>query len=228
LLVEVTRDEGEAEDLPLSRVEAVAGTVGERDLIAYEAWWQNQFAADAPRRGLGLLIEAAGLVVLAAMLVGASLMALDEAFTAAQVGAAILALLGAFVGANGEAMLRRQTRLPPGFVGGLTLGLVAGAVVGAAMGALVLSYVGAIPGAIVGTLSAGVLARLGVHRPGSARLTIVGAWVGGMAYLFILHPWEAMWGSLRGLLAGGAVCLVAYLGFVAYMLMMFRDGGRSE
>lgn len=229
LLAEVARDGEEAEPVPLASLNPPEGTVGRRDLIAYAEWVRDQQDEAGPGGLVGStpLRRVAAVVVLAAALVGGALAALEEAAVGAQVGAALVGLAGAFLGSGAESLFRRAMRLPPGFLGGLTLGLLAGGLVGAAAGALVVSYVGAIPGAIAGSL----LARLGGWargRPASGPWAVTGAWLGGMAYVFWADPWPATWGSLRGLLGGVALCVVGYFAFLGYMASALRGMGRDE
>lgn len=229
LLAEVSRDGEVPEPLPLTAIAPPEGTVGRRDLVAYGVWMQEQQAEGGTgAAGDTPLNRVAVVIVLAAALVGAALMALEEAVLAAQVGGVLVGLFGAFLGSGAESLFRRTMRLPPGFLGGLTLGLLAGGLVGAAAGALVVAYVGAIPGAIAGTLLSRLWNWLRGTRRGSGLMMVACAWVGGMAYVFWTDPWPATWGSLRGLLGGIVLCVVAYFGFLGYMATALRGMGRDE
>jgi hypothetical protein len=224
LLVEVSREDGELAEMPLLEVEAVEGTVGERDLMAYFAWMDEKRNADEPHEELlkipNPLWALVRVVMFGSAFIGATLMAIEDSLRAAQIGAILLGIVGAIAGMFGEKMLRSLYRLPPGLLAGLTVGAVVGAIVGAIGGGLVVAYVGAIPGAIAGSLFAAVRTRFGLDRPGPITCTIRGAYIGGMAFVIWSDVPNASWGALYGALAGlggcvlGAVILATYLGMV--------------
>ncbi|MFO0845284.1 MAG: glycosyltransferase family 39 protein [Gemmataceae bacterium] len=221
LLAEVSREAGSPEVLPLAEVkvpeERLAAATSKRTRNGCKAGR----SARAPGGGAAGRCGARRRWSSWRQPSSARLTALEEAGLAAQVGAVVVGLPGAFLGSGAESLYRRVMRLPPGFLGGLTLGLLGGGLLGGAMGALAVAYVGAIPGAIAGTL----LSRLWhwvrhARRGGGADNRL--RWVGGMAYVFLTDPWAATWGSLRGLLAGVVLCVTVLFGVRGYVATALR------
>jgi hypothetical protein len=234
LQVEV-QHESEKTVMPLAEVDPLPAPNGRglEDVEAYRSWYIESVAQEeggdlTPAQAVQKVGTAALLLTLAGALLGGVFMTCNEAVLAAKIGGGVLAVLGGLLGGILESFNRRLNRQAPGFAAGSFIGVLVGGAAGAALGPALLTYLGAIPGAIAGTLLASLLGALGVRRARAWLATLVGAYAGALAYLFVVDSNSALVGTSRGVLytAGGIVAVVVCALTLSYLVHLAqRDRG---
>jgi hypothetical protein len=208
----------------LLRVQLPPGDRFYLDLQGYLFWYLESPEEDLPVPSMGKILLAFCMICCAlGMIIGALFETIDQVRLAVQVGAAIVACLGAFVGAALENGFRRNVRLAPGIIGGAFFGLIAGAVVGAAAGGMALAYAGTLPGAIAGTILSKVLEWLKWRGPGTFVSTLAGAAIGAMVVAFVENAGNAASGAAFGGLIGFGGGVLFLLGMFAYSVVAMRS-----
>jgi hypothetical protein len=219
LFVEATREDKQNVTIPLGVIETLPPYPWRDEVDAYSEWFSAR-PEDVPATpSFGTIVQIFGMLcILMGMVVGAALEARPEAWLAIQIGAGVIGLIGAFIGATLESWFRMSNDMKPGKMGGLIFGGLFFAAIGATAGCTVLAYLGAIPGAIAGTIAAKFQAWLRWGRPRPFLTTLAGAVLGGMMETFYQDAAQAGIGAGYGALAGAIAGAVFFFSGNAYMI----------
>jgi hypothetical protein len=190
---------GETVEMPLADLEVVGNLEYRRLIDDYSYWFGNYPPEDLEppplrllppgenltrsekREGLAALVRFGVLGAVYGVAVGSLLRAVEGGPTGALVGAALLGLIGLWMGADYGRVFGAVNRIRSGAAAMGTLGALVGGMAGALLGAMVVAFAGTLAGAVVG----GLLGRLVTGRASGGWVgALVGAVVGAVGLAF--------------------------------------------